>query len=115
MDTDDLKLLAASVQASLAAPQTHQPIAWRATGTNRVTLRCGGCPRRIAWWSDEIRPGWPGLQDAIRRGWRWQGPEVPVTFRGELVDACCPSCGWSREGVARQLQPGSWLRVPELL
>jgi hypothetical protein len=109
-----------------------------AIGQNRVTLPCGDCGRRIAWWTEELRSGWLGLRDDSHRGWKWQGPRVPVRFRGPvsgprwdlhsvpelppddprhelswLVDVECPSCGWRRDAVARQ--PGIWwLADPEL-
>jgi len=104
--------------ASLVAPQdaSLRPT-WRwtcPTPKDRVTVPCGDCGHRIAWWTVELRNGWLGPQDAYRRGWKWQGEgKPPIRFRGELVDAAC-TCGWAKLGVARQ-QPDWWTAPPELL
>lgn len=117
MDLDDA---ANALAASLVAPQdaSLQPT-WRwdqAVPKDRVSLTCGYCPRRIAWWTVERRSGWLGLQDHYHRGWKWQDQgKCPLRFRGELVDAACKSCGWAKLGVARQPQPDWWTAPPEML
>ena len=104
----------------------------------RVTLPCEGCGRRIAWWDAQVRAG-IAYRDSVARGWKWQGKGVPVRFRGSvngrrwdlrsfpeiapddprlalswLVDVECPSCGWKRDGGARQPDIW-WLAPPEIL
>jgi hypothetical protein len=104
----------------------------------RVTLPCERCGRRIAWWDEQVRAG-IAARDSVAHGWKWQGKRVPVRFRGPvngrrwdfrsfpelasddprrslswLVDVECQSCGWSRDGVARQPDIW-WLALPEIL
>lgn len=104
---------------SLVAPQQaeYRP-KWRwlhDPPKDRVTLMCGGCGRRIAWWTAELRSDWLGLQDISHRGWKWQGQgPCPVRFRGDLVDDECPSCGWTGTAVARQPEEW-WLAAPEFM
>jgi hypothetical protein len=114
---------ARALATSLAAPQEEslRPVwRWREdTPEDRVTIPCGRCGRKIAWWTAEVRPGWLGLQDLNARGWKWHGPVIPVRFRGPLVDVVgCPAstCRWSDAAVARQPDPDRWwLTPPELL
>jgi hypothetical protein len=112
----ELDEMAGALAATLVAPQASRPPSWRwsdATPKDRITISCDNCNRRIAWWTTELRSGWLVLQDVTHRGWKWQG-ECPIRFRGQLVDATCPSCHRARFGVARQLSDW-WTAPPEML
>jgi len=116
MDPDDM---VRALTASLAFPQEEslRP-AWRwthATPKDRIQIPCEDCGRRIAWWTAKLRSGWLGLQDASHRGWKWHGEVPPIRFRGPLVDAACPSCGWAKFGAARQPEADWQLAAPEIL
>jgi len=111
--------MARALAASLAHPQeaSLRP-EWRwsvATPKDRVELKCEGCGRRIAWWTAKLRSAWLGMKDANYRGWKWHGEVAPIRFRGPLVDAACPSCGWAKLSAARQPVDDWWLTPPEVL
>lgn len=116
----DLDDAANALAASLVAPQdaSLRPV-WRwsqDTPKDRITLTCGGCGHRIAWWTVELRDGWLGVQDLDRRGWKCPGQgKFPLRFRGELVDAACGYCGWAKLGAARQPESNWWTAPPEVL
>jgi hypothetical protein len=105
----ETRSLGAPRAGAARAPSPH------AAPEDRVTLTCGNCRLRIAWWTVKLRSAWLGLQDANHRGWKWQGQgPCPIRFRGELVDAACGACGWAKLGVARQPQEW-WTAPPEML
>lgn len=113
----DLDDPVAALVASLAHPQDVRPPAWEwrfPVPKDRATIGCDNCSHRIVWWTTDIRAGWLGLQDLDKRGWKWQGQQVPVRFHGLVVDVECQRCGWKKAAAARQPDPW-WQSPPEIL
>ena len=62
----------------------------------------------------ELRHGLGYKEPAWPEAGEWQGKK-PVSFRRDIVDLECQSCGWHKPDAARQPYPFWWKAAPEVM